>query len=722
MKLILALIALAATSGVLRAEEFQTYIEFRTVLEGAPNAGSGVRKLWRSGTRYARIEEPLDPRTGAESATIISEPDIYLVDLKSKAGRHVTDPDPNGEVHVPLYMGKSSATLMEAGREIQFFKANHAARLPDTDLEGVKCARFMLKIDGHELTLFIDLKNRVPRRVLIESPQGAYSIRYERYVRKQAFDAALYKPPVGFSPIKLNKSGMQTRAIDTPFSRLRAADRFFTAFDPVSETYLSGHLCRGLPVLLYAFDPAGELGSESVDHLKQLYDRYKRSGLCFVPMLSSPEAVPPPNIGFPVYKLLMFFDETSDPIEEFNRVHRKVLPVARVSYRDGSQFTHEIRAPGDFSNLDKRIEDAFDTRMARDEPETLDPAMEFEDRSEVQRRVEGTMQSEEFKRLSAKLEKNEFADVDKMFAGWRKGKTRGTNGSWMLHGAYGILTNKFGQEPEILKRMALMRQWIKSMPTSPTPRIALAKLWINYAWLGRSAVTADRLTERQRDLFVKRLKEAHQLLTQAKELEEPCPELYTNMITLGKGEGWPREEVDEVFRQGRTLEPNYQYLYEHMVNYLLPKWGGALGEWEYFLEKNVPAGPAGDEVYARVAILMSDGSDFAPNGEKLFVNSRLSWEKVRRGFLSILSTYPDKKMNPNFFAFMACAAGDRESARQAFALVGNDCAQSIWGNKVSCDYARHWANSSASSEKAAKAVKAGKATEVRERTGEWKAE
>ncbi len=712
MHLLLALIALAATPVVLRAEQFQTYIEFRTVLEGAPNAESGTRKLWRSGTRYARIEEPLDPRTGAEAATIISEPDIYLVDLKSNAGRHVTDPDPNGEVHVPLYIGKSSATLLEAGREFHFFKANHATRLTDTELESVKCARFMLKIDGHELTLFIDLKNRVPRRVLIETPQGAYSIRYERYIRKQAFDAALYKPPAGFSPIKLNESGLQARAIDTPFSKFGPVLPF-TAFDPVSETYLSGFLCRGLPVLLYVFDPEGELGPESVNHLKLLYDRYKRSGLCFVSMLSTPDAAPPPDLGFPVYKLLMYRRETSNPIEYFKRTHDQVTPAADVIHRNGSYFAHRIHGQEEFSALDKRIEDAFGTRMAVDEAETLDPAMEFEDRADLQRRVEGTLQSAEFERLSDKLKEKEFSDVDKMFAGWREHKTRGTNGSWMLRGAYGILTNKFREESEILKRMALMRQWIKSRPASPTPRIALARLWITYAWLGRGNAAADRLTERQKKLFTKRLAQAHQLLTQAKELDEQCPELYANMITLGMGEGWPREEVDAVFRQGRNLEPDYQYLYSKMALYLLPKWGGELGEWEYFLEKNVPAGPAGDEVYARVAQILSDDPDFAPNREKIFVNSRLSWEKVRRGYLSILSTYPDKKMNPNFFAFMACAAGDRKSARQAFALIGNDFAQSIWGSQVSYDYARHWANSSASSEKAVKG---------RERTSEWKAE
>lgn len=693
LKLCLFLItaSLPAISN-LHAAEFQTYMEFRATQEGAKGAGTKARKLWRSGTRYARIEEPIDPNLPVELATIIAEPNVYMVDLKTKRGRHVVDPDPRGQVHVPLFVGKSTTTMLEAGHEYQFFKAKKASRLPDEELNGQRCARFQVRIDGQRLTLFVDLEERVPRRILFEGPKGAYSIWYDQYVRKEPFDPELYKPPEGFVPVEDAVPEEIFNEIDTPFKKIKNDALQFLAFDAESQTFMGDHLCRGRPILLYMFDPEGALGSESVGHLTRLHARYSKSALCLVPLPVSSGSSSHAGLGFRVYELQMMNGVKSQPLDILKHLASGVVPAAMVIDRANVTAFVTVLSSKDFPLIDAKIEKAFKEKMASDEEEeTLDPALKIEDMKAVQLRVEGELHSEELTRLAEILENKDFAGADAMFSEWRKNKTRGTNGSWILSGAYDNSVGGLGGEAAVLKRMDLMREWIKFDHASPTPRILLAKLWIKYAWIGRGGGWANDLTERQKTLFSERLAKAHEILTQAKELDEQCPELYTVMVELGMGEGWPRDAVDEIFRQGRAVEPHYQYLYKNMARYLLPKWGGGPGEWEAFLDRNASKDPAGDEVYARAALLLKDEPDFGHLGQELFIRSRLSWDRIRRGYARIVSKYPAKKLNLNQFAFMACAAGDRKTAREVFAKVGNDYAQSIWGNAIVFDHARRWA-------------------------------
>lgn len=667
------------------AVDFQTYIEYRIVPEDVNAAPMDARKIWKAGTRFARIEEPVDPRIRVQAVTIVNEPDIYIFDLTAKRGRHMKDPDSNGSGHFPIFNDQASGAALEIGQELEFFKAQHATRERDEVLDDVKCAVFRLIFDRDELRLFVDLSARIPRRIKIKTPKNSFSIFYDKYVRKEPIDPALYRPPENIVLIGGDAPIKQRPAIATPFETLpdfRSGLGFSARRIDSGVLGETNFTCRARPVVLLFFDPEKPDGQKVTDHIADLYRQYQRSQACFIalPRRGGRAKALAGKYGFPVYRLESFSDggEPPDSYWENNR--------NMAIYRNGDINGKPVP-------FDDAIKEVIETRLPGSESED-DIGTEIGDMPAQWKRVDGELSEKKIDRLKTLLDGRKFAEIDRHFAEARKQKLLGSNGGWWLPSSYRAIKGSDRDEGRLRKQMALMTEWIDQYPESITPRVVLGKLWLRYAWMGRGGGYADTMTEQQRTNFAWRLVEARKVLMEARELEEKCPELYVTMLNLAKGEGWPRDEIDAMFREGQKLEPQYQYLYVEMAHLLLPKWYGEPGEWEEFARKIADENPAGrgDELYARIALLMAlkDEGDFTL--ETIFKKSDLSWALVKRGEEAIRLRFPDSKMNSNYFAFLACAAGDRKTAREAFQRIGDDYAISVWGNRIVYEHSRRWAN------------------------------
>ncbi len=62
--------------------------------------------LYRQGDRYIRIEEAADPTQGAHLLSVVAEPDIWMVNLADRTGRHIVDPGPSLIAHAPIVAGQ----------------------------------------------------------------------------------------------------------------------------------------------------------------------------------------------------------------------------------------------------------------------------------------------------------------------------------------------------------------------------------------------------------------------------------------------------------------------------------------------------------------------------------------------------------------------------------------------------------------------------------------
>jgi hypothetical protein len=68
-----------------------------------------------------------------------------------------------------------------------------------------------------------------------------------------------------------------------------------------------------------------------------------------------------------------------------------------------------------------------------------------------------------------------------------------------------------------------VKKWTAAYPDSPTPRISLAYLYLNYAWLARGSGFANSVSESQWSLFKSRNAQAKAILLEAGALKEKDP-------------------------------------------------------------------------------------------------------------------------------------------------------------------------------------------------------
>src|SRR5437868_5253038 len=122
----LSLLALAGGLGGTRAEEGREmiYIEFRPV---SPNIKPGsfeasVRKLWRSGDRYLRIEEALDPQRRIHGVIIVNEPDSWMWNRSDNTALHILDRRPPSSRIIRYFKERTLYKLWNSAKRRNFLR------------------------------------------------------------------------------------------------------------------------------------------------------------------------------------------------------------------------------------------------------------------------------------------------------------------------------------------------------------------------------------------------------------------------------------------------------------------------------------------------------------------------------------------------------------------------------------------------------------------------
>ncbi len=208
MKKIVLLLSVILFPALAPAEDAQIYIEFKLVSKDIrPDSFDGsVRKLWRVGKRYARLEEAPDRAAGIHGLLIVNAPNSYLINLYTKTGKHVVDPGPSIDVHVPVFQSEQSKDLLklEMGHEMEFFRERKATRVKDDRIDGIRCTVYQVSVENSLLKLFVSNETKQPCQVSIMTADRQYAVRYLKYSTGGKFDEKLYAVPDSIKLVKVN--------------------------------------------------------------------------------------------------------------------------------------------------------------------------------------------------------------------------------------------------------------------------------------------------------------------------------------------------------------------------------------------------------------------------------------------------------------------------------------------------------------------------------------
>ncbi len=291
-----------------------------------------------------------------------------------------------------------------------------------------------------------------------------------------------------------------------------------------------------------------------------------------------------------------------------------------------------------------------------------------------------TITKEISQKLRTLLTSKNFSELDKMAAGFRTSKAQTANGSWHL----GIFYSEMAQcnapvaEADRKARIELLGEWVRARPDSITARVALADIYISYAWDARGDDYADTVTDAGWRLFKLRLQQAQDILTQARKLQAKCPAWWNRMQVVARGLEWDSVAYDRLFREAVAFEPDYSRFYKEKAEFLLPRWYGREGDWQKFAAEaaNKLDGEAGDILYARIGWYMHERRIY-----KGFIrDSGYSWDRMRKGLEAICKRYPRSLTPVSELAYLAYQIADRRSAQALYERLGKNVDTGIWGD------------------------------------------
>lgn len=287
------------------------------------------------------------------------------------------------------------------------------------------------------------------------------------------------------------------------------------------------------------------------------------------------------------------------------------------------------------------------------------------------------------------FEDRQWAELDSLAERLRNQQLRFQGGGWQLHVLYCILSTgclKYQSDASWESRIAALQDWSRFAPSSPTPRIALADAYQDFAWKARGDDYADSVTSEGWKLFDARVQKARAILEDSEAIGRSDPEWYNAMLRVAINQGWSGDQVQALAQQALSKDPGYFYVVRTVAEYLLPKWYGAAGDTERFVEAAADkiGGDEGDATFFFYAEIQIVDEDLCFN----CLPPGISWTRIRRGYAAIGRLYGINNYELNAFADLSLRAGKFQTAQQTFKKIGDNWDPDVWPSKAYFDNVR----------------------------------
>ncbi len=171
----------------------------------ADGFGAKPKTMMRAGTKFCRIEEEPDPDHGIHGVIIISEPDVWMVNLATKTAQHMVDSGPTFNCRLQIFgnrlreLPEEDAKRMgglEFGFEMEFFKSKGATPRAGPVLQTKQTTAYNLQFGDSSVALFTYGDPERPLAVAWTRGDKHDIFWYSGYGQTD-FDPALFAKPTG---------------------------------------------------------------------------------------------------------------------------------------------------------------------------------------------------------------------------------------------------------------------------------------------------------------------------------------------------------------------------------------------------------------------------------------------------------------------------------------------------------------------------------------------
>ena len=233
-----------------------------------------------------------------------------------------------------------------------------------------------------------------------------------------------------------------------------------------------------------------------------------------------------------------------------------------------------------------------------------------------------------------------------------------------------------------------MEVWLAQHPNSPTAAVAKSVTLTAEGWYIRGGGYARTVDEEAWAPFFEKMNEANQVLLEAESYAAVDPYWHVQRAKILNHLNAPPEEFILFMDEALARHPNFFELHFAAVNYFAPKWHGDAYAIEAFAVRanEIAHETEGDGMYARIYWYASQ-TQF---DLRLFMDSQVDWEKMRRGMIDVLAEYPDQ-WNIQNFALFSCLADDQDMTRELLGQMEGTPIMTAWKREDILDYCTDFA-------------------------------
>ncbi len=280
--------------------------------------------------------------------------------------------------------------------------------------------------------------------------------------------------------------------------------------------------------------------------------------------------------------------------------------------------------------------------------------------------IDGPIAKEALKReTTALLSSSQFKKLEETANRYSAKKERFPDGNWKLYSFFDAFQNPpCKTDADWNKHLRLLEAWQTAYPASNAAKTALASAWMGYAWFARG--TDSQIKAGGYPLMTDRQGKAEILLKKVSPSYVPALNLKLQSALNNSSS---RNEFEALLKKALSVEPSYVAFYAVAINYYLPRWHGAPGEWVKKLEQFDRTAPRKEGIYARVAFgqLGTEWNDFS--------EGTIKWEMMKKSLKNIAF---DSPWIDNMAASYACIADDKDMARVLLNKIGSKTYYPAW--------------------------------------------
>jgi len=221
--------------------------------------------------------------------------------------------------------------------------------------------------------------------------------------------------------------------------------------------------------------------------------------------------------------------------------------------------------------------------------------------------------------------------------------------------------------------------WSRAVPDSLSAKIVMANWYVEYAWKARGNGFANTVTMEGWQLMGERLRQAASILRSVPEEKIDDPEYYRLFLSIARGQGWKRAEMERCFEKGTALAREFFPLYESASCYLQARWYGQPIDCSRFAAE-VAAKMPGDKGEVLYSLLAR--SEAPVYGEDYFTKSPVDYDRIKNAFLAEEQRNgPTKRAAQDALCYLAAMKGDKETATRLFLELGDAACEEAFGGR-----------------------------------------